>query len=69
MNMIGHAYLNYEKVDLAPFKAFYTGLAKINKQRIEENIRLEDFTKSSERNVLIDLMQKNELKRTKPSYP
>lgn len=43
--MIGHAYLNYEKVDLAPFKAFYTGLAKINKQRIEENIRLEDFTK------------------------
>lgn len=22
MNMIGHAYLNYEKIDLAPFKAF-----------------------------------------------
>ncbi|MEK5752501.1 hypothetical protein V3519_10825 [Acinetobacter variabilis] len=69
MNVIGHAYLDYDKVDLAPFKAFYTALAQTNNQIIEENIRLEDFITPSERNILIDLMQKNALKRTKTELP
>lgn len=69
MNVIGHAYLAYDKVDLLPFKAFYTALAQTNNQTTEENIRLEDFIKPSERNILIDLMQKNALKRTKTELP
>lgn len=63
--MVGHAYLNYEKVDLAPFKDFYTTLSQINTESIEENIRLESLIKPNKRKSLIDLMQKNELKRTK----
>ena len=69
MNVIGHAYLAYDKVDLVPFKAFYTALAQTNNQITEENIRLEDFIKPSESNILIDLMQKNALKRTKTELP
>lgn len=69
MNMIGHAYLNYEKVDLAPFKVFYTKLAQINNESIEDYIHLEGLMKPNDRNVLVDLMQKNELKRTKTELP
>ena len=67
--MIGHAYLNYEKVDLAPFKVFYTKLAQINNESIEDYIHLEGLMKPNDRNVLVDLMQKNELKRTKTELP
>ncbi|WP_312329161.1 hypothetical protein [Acinetobacter sp.] len=69
MNMIGHAYLNYEKVDLEPFKDFYTKLAQINTQSIEDYIHLEVLTEPNDINLLVELMQKNELKKTKIKLP
>lgn len=69
MNVIGHAYLNYKNVELSSFKFFYTALAQINIQRIKENISLEDLIKADKRNLLIDLIQKPELKRTKTELP
>ncbi|WP_075175606.1 hypothetical protein [Acinetobacter indicus] len=69
MSLIGHAYLDSTKVDLVPFECFYTALAQINTQRIDENLRLEDIINPSEKNILIGLIQKNELKKTKTELP